>query len=247
MTDAGGGRAMNDRRRWFHPSSLLAWMEAAGLNLLYPPRCVNCGAELAENHGHLLLCAACCQSLAPPADICCRRCGAIGPVDNTGEEPAEGCRLCGKTRLQFDAVVSLGLYRGRLADAVLRMKRPVGETLALAMGRMLAERRRQQLADLNVDLIVPVPMHWSRRLGRGANSPEVLAQSCAVNCTCPSVRCWRGDVTRLNKKSCCPRPALPMCAGRFGCGTGVVWPAGEFCWSTTCSPPGRLAAPRPPS
>jgi ComF family protein len=29
------------------------------------------------------------------------------------------------------------------------------------------------------DLIVPIPMHWSRRLSRGANSPELLARELA--------------------------------------------------------------------
>ena len=56
------------------------------------------------------------------------------------------------------------------------MKRPAGEQLTLAVGRLLAERRGAQLAQLRPDLIVPVPMHWWRRLVRGFNSAELLAQ-----------------------------------------------------------------------
>lgn len=55
------------------------------------------------------------------------------------------------------------------------MKRPSQESLSAAMGRLLALRRRSQLAGLRADLIVPVPMFWSRRLGRGTNSPDIMA------------------------------------------------------------------------
>lgn len=62
---------------------------------------------------------------------------------------------------------------------MLRMKRPRGQPLSAAMARLLALRRGPQLAELGADLIVPVPMHWARRLGRGVNGPETLAECLA--------------------------------------------------------------------
>jgi ComF family protein len=176
-----------------HPSSLIprpssviprlaslrpnwAALKAAGVDLLFPPRCVNCGEELAEHHDNVGLCDACCRLLAPQADICCRRCGAVGSVGGiVRESSAERCPLCRTTSLRFDTVIALGLYDGPLQQAVLRTKLPQGDSLAAAIGRLLAERRRQELRNLRADLIVPIPMHWSRRLRRGTNSPEILA------------------------------------------------------------------------
>jgi ComF family protein len=193
----------------------LAALKAAGLDLLFPPRCVQCGAELAENHGHVLLCDECCRLLAPEADICCRRCGAIGAISAAGGEPADGCSLCRKTPLQFDTVVALGLYEGHLQQAVLRMKSPAGESLAAAMGRLLAQRRRRQLADLHAELIVPLPMHWGRRFRRGTNSPEIVAQSLRSELGVPLRQLLSQRRKTLEQKELPPRSRFSNVRGAF--------------------------------
>jgi len=55
------------------------------------------------------------------------------------------------------------------------MKQPQHESLALAMGRLLAQKRFSELSGLGADMIVPVPMYWTRRLRRGTNSAELVA------------------------------------------------------------------------
>ena len=43
------------------------------------------------------------------------------------------------------------------------------------MGRLLAQRRRDRLLELQADVVIPIPMFWARWLHRGTNNPEVLA------------------------------------------------------------------------
>jgi ComF family protein len=99
-------------------------------------------------------------------------------------------------------VRAVGFYSGRLQEVVLRMKKAAQEPLTLAMGGLLAEHVRdlQAVAPAMVeegssgeprgprspaalasvaDLIVPVPMHWSRRWSRGVNQAGLLAESLA--------------------------------------------------------------------
>ena len=147
---------------------------AGGLNLLFPPRCACCNADLSQRHDGLHLCADCRRQLGPVAWPCCRRCGAAGAADH---DPPERCLLCRDTPLRFDTVIPLGAYRDQLRDVVLRMKRNSHESLSAAMGRLLTLRRMDRLTSLKADLIVPVPMFWTRRLRRGTNSPEILAAS----------------------------------------------------------------------
>jgi ComF family protein len=82
---------------------------------------------------------------------------------------------CHGTPLRFDAVVALGAYRDDLRQAVLRMKQPEGDPLSGAVARLLWLRRGEELTRFAADLIVPIPMHWARRLRRGTNSPERMA------------------------------------------------------------------------
>jgi ComF family protein len=76
----------------------------------------------------------------------------------------------------MDAVLSLGMYEGALRRAVLRMKRPWGETLAMAISHSLFDAVGEQLVKLASDVVAPIPMHWTRRLFRGTNGPEIVAE-----------------------------------------------------------------------
>jgi len=143
-----------------------------GLDLLFPPRCACCRAELSDDRDDILLCDDCRLLLGPESGPWCGRCGAIGAA----EDSQGGCLLCRDTPLRFDAVIPLGVYQYRLLAAVLRTKSTAGESLAVALGRLLAQRRGPQLAALGAELIVPIPMHWTRRLRRGINGPDILAQ-----------------------------------------------------------------------
>jgi ComF family protein len=51
--------------------------------------------------------------------------------------------------------------------------------LTLALGRLLADRLDARPDWVEPDLIVPVPMHWTRRLLRGVNGPDLLAEAVA--------------------------------------------------------------------
>ncbi len=150
----------------------LVGLAAPCSRLLFPPRCALCDADLTMARGDVPLCDDCRALLGPEVWPCCPRCGAAGPNKDT----AEDCGLCRETPLQFDTVIPLGAYKGELRNVVLRMKRPHHESLAAAMGVFLAVRRRAQLVNLRPDIVVPVPMYWTRRVRRGVNSPEILAK-----------------------------------------------------------------------
>jgi ComF family protein len=72
--------------------------------------------------------------------------------------------------------VAVGVYRDELQQAVLAMKRVPYEPLTYSLGLLLAAELAVHLADERVDVIVPVPMHWWRRLSRGTFPAQLLAQ-----------------------------------------------------------------------
>jgi len=76
------------------------------------------------------------------------------------------------------------------------MKRPSGEFLAHAVGRYLGEERSEKLAAVGADVVIPVPMHWTRRLQRGTNSADILAGCLRAKLGVPV---WRRRVVRRRK------------------------------------------------
>jgi ComF family protein len=161
-----------------------------GLDLLLPPQCVGCRAELADSKGGILLCTACIKAIVPTDWSRCRRCAATTP------RPVDTCPWCRRHDLRFDAVAPLGRYGGELREMVLRMKRPGGDPLSAALGSLLSELRREELLIDAPDLVVPVPMHWRRRLLRGTNNTDLLAQALAS--MSPEMRVCQALVRKRN-------------------------------------------------
>ena len=179
----------------------ISGLAMAGRNLLLPPRCAYCDRELHEEDGDWPLCVDCLARLGPETWHGCRRCG--GEVLDCGFLP-ERCLLCRNTPLKFDAAVTLGSYHAGLRDVVLRMKRPSHDGLTIAMGRVLFRRRGEQLREHRADMVVPIPMFWRRRLGRGINSPDVLARCLGRSLGVPV----RRDVL-IRRRNTLPQADLP--------------------------------------
>ncbi len=91
--------------------------------------------------------------------------------------------------------MALGIYRGALRDAVIRMKRSAAQPLTLSMGFLLSEKLRDRLSDVRPDLLAPVPCHWLKRLMRGINGPDLLVEAMAASLGIPTatdlLRCRR--------------------------------------------------------
>ena len=143
----------------------------ASVDLVYPPQCVFCARPL-ERSVDIALCEECRNHLAPAGVVQCQRCAAtINPM-----ELGDDCVRCRNERYRFNRVLALSRYSGTLRDAVLQMKRSHAEPLMMAMGRLLAERFGDELRLLQHDVALPIPMHWTRRIVRGTNSPELIGQ-----------------------------------------------------------------------
>jgi ComF family protein len=151
-------------------------------DLLFPPRCVCCGEDLTDPRQEWHLCGSCLAKFLPATWHGCNRCG--GEIADAGAG-SDGCESCRHANLRFDSVIPLGGYHLGLREAVVQMKRPSHDALSVAIGRLLVERQRERLAEFRADVIVPVPMYWGRRLGRGKNSPELLASCLAKSLGVP--------------------------------------------------------------
>jgi ComF family protein len=152
------------------PGRLQTW-QSATVDLLFPPECAVCASALTPEADGAAVCQRCRRQLCDECTLC-DRCGARLPAD---AGPLVNCAHCKGRRFAFETVVPLGRYQGPMREAVLTMKHANSLPLSTAMGNLLANFRAERLASLRVDAVVPIPMHWRRRLWRGVNSPEVLA------------------------------------------------------------------------
>ncbi|HEX4963638.1 MAG TPA: ComF family protein [Thermoanaerobaculia bacterium] len=149
------------------------------VHALLPAPCLGCGQPLPARGSALGLCAACRAALSRLPAQACAVCAL--PLRAAYALPA-GYR-CGNCRQEppaFDRLLALWTYLPPL-DAVvqaLKFRRLdyLGRHLAVALAAELGSRLGETAG---FDRVVPVPLHWRRRLARGYNQAERIARPLA--------------------------------------------------------------------
>lgn len=154
------------------------------LHLVYPNACWVCLAPIEP--GAPSLCTRCDQAIGYDPHASCPRCAStVGPYTSS----KDGCTHCKGERFHFDRVFRLGLYDGVLREVILRVKYSKDEGLAEVVGNLWARQlptRLSEAPDVEApDVVVPVPLHWSRKWSRGFNQSDVLARALAAGLRVP--------------------------------------------------------------
>lgn len=117
------------------------------------------------------------------ADHFCIRCRtpflSEKPLDHEGV-----CRRCRSGLTGYDYAYSYGFYEGTLRKMIHHFKYAGVEVLSGPLGELMVQALP---LDLQVDVIVPVPLHWRRRLWRGFNQCELLARPLESRLSVPVV------------------------------------------------------------
>ena len=149
--------------------SLLIHLHHLSFRLL-PGVCQLCGSASGQP---LEICNACERYL--PRIICpCPRCGLPKPDDNWQE-------VCGQCLIKppaFNACIAPFSYQ----DSIRQLHHRFKFKRDMAAGQLLSGLlvRAIQLSGSQPDLLVPVPLHWRRRLQRGFNQSDSI---------CSALRC----------------------------------------------------------
>jgi predicted amidophosphoribosyltransferase len=143
----------------------------AALNLLLPPQCLTCDAEVESQGG---FCPDCFVMAHLISDPCCTRCGA--PFAYAAQAGPEGqCPRCAADPPPWGRARAALAYDAFSRRAILPLKHADRTDLATALAPMMLRAGRGLLAD--ADLLVPVPLHRSRLFARRYNQSALLARA----------------------------------------------------------------------
>jgi competence protein ComFC len=164
------------------------------LDVIYPPRCLVCGAWLESG----ALCDICVSGFAPLTPPFCTRCGVPIAADSKVCQPCEA-----GAEPPYDWSQALGQYNGTLRQAIHRLKYDGKTALARPLGTLLAHSLSASpsplLIDpissqpLKIDVVLPIPLHPARLRQRGFNQAERIAFFMAQE------RGWQLDSTSLRR------------------------------------------------
>ena len=96
--------------------------------------------------------------------------------------------MCRNGFTEFDAAYSFGAYEGKLRDIIHLLKYQRIEPLAKPLANLLIKALP---LDQRFDCVVPMPLHWLRKMLRGFNQAEVIARPVADYMSIPLVKALR--------------------------------------------------------
>lgn len=138
-------------------------------DLLYPPRCVLCDRLLDRNSS--MVCAACRPKLRVITGPRCYRCGR--PLEHAADQYCAGCGI--HPRL-FSRGFAPFVYDGAVRDAIVRLKYSHRAEYARFFGKAMSVFGKEFLRETAPQAIAAVPIHRERRIRRGYNQAELLAE-----------------------------------------------------------------------
>jgi ComF family protein len=150
-------------------SARLRQIGRAVVDGVLPPRCLACGETVDEPDA---LCGRCWSGITFFAPPWCAGCGLPFP-----HPMGEGalCGACARERRSWDRARAVLRYDKSSRRLVLGLKHGDRTHLASAFGRWMHRTGTEVLAD--ADLLVPVPLHWTRLFQRRYNQAALLAQA----------------------------------------------------------------------
>ena len=157
------------------PRRTLTWPWRIGqglIDLVYPPSCLMCSAALGEEGG---LCPRCWRAAPFIERPYCQRLGTPFPFDHGGDLLSPQAIAHPPVFAKARAVAR---YDGPARALVHGLKYSDRHDLVRPMAAWMARAGAELLAE--ADLLVPVPLHWTRLWRRRFNQAVLLADAIAA-------------------------------------------------------------------
>jgi len=143
---------------------------SSGIELVCPFPCLSCGVELAENKN--LFCGKCLSEFSVIAPPRCPGCG--GTLDGI----LEFCTKCMEfEKRPWDGAFALFNLCGAGQKLVYAFKFYGRPELARPFADLASGLLKNE--DLDINMIIPVPLHWSRCFTRGYNQSVLFCEELA--------------------------------------------------------------------
>ncbi len=136
---------------------------------ILPPRCLACGVTVGEPNS---LCGPCWSGITFFAPPWCGRCG-LPFAHSIGDDAV--CADCARQQRSWDRARAVLRYDKHSRRLVIALKHADHTHLAGALGRWMHRAGSDLLA--GADLLVPVPLHWTRLFQRRYNQAALLAHA----------------------------------------------------------------------
>lgn len=138
------------------------------IDIIYPRRCPLCGKIITKKQG--LACEVCYKELRYIEEPRCKCCSK-----QLNQEEKEYCYDCSRKEFSYDSGIALWNYTSVLKKSISDFKYHNRKEYSKFYGQEAIKSCGELLRELQLDALIPVPVHWTRYIERGYNQAEVIA------------------------------------------------------------------------
>jgi len=183
------------------------------LNFFFPARCKICLHPL-RSYQEKYVCDRCFSQIEI-VSCYCQKCGLpLSPSFAEVENPL--CKDCQKRRRQFHLARSATPFFGSIRECIHLFKYSKKMGLSKPLGDLMLKALFSFWPDLEIDLILPVPLHPDKEDSRGFNQAHLLSKQISKGLNLPVVR---GNLQRIvntaSQTSLSPKERLKNVKGAF--------------------------------
>lgn len=139
------------------------------VSMLYPPRCLTCGAVVDSDFG---LCGTCWRDTSFIGGAICDACGVPLPGSESADTPH--CDRCMQAPRPWEQGRAALVYRDNGRKLVLALKHGDRQEIAKPAALWMAGVVRSLLSQDT--LVAPIPLHWLRLIKRRYNQSALLGK-----------------------------------------------------------------------
>lgn len=152
------------------------------IDFIYPRHCYSCDNVINNEH-EIYLCDECQSQIRIGEKNRCARCGlALGTYQSVSNS---GCISCKNVKLWFDAVYCIAEYDGVIRKLIHVFKYGRKEGLNIPLSNIIIEGFKGCCVIDDIDLVVPVPLFWKKRIKRSFNQSALIAKRLAKHYSIP--------------------------------------------------------------
>ncbi|OGS37743.1 MAG: hypothetical protein A2293_05085 [Elusimicrobia bacterium RIFOXYB2_FULL_49_7] len=140
------------------------------LHFFFPITCEACGCGLPADD-YYRVCQSCREKIRFISGLYCRRCGI--PLPDGGQH-CYHCRQ--KSSFPYEFLRAATVYEGAVAGLIYQLKYRHKDYLKRFLAKLLTDALNQYPELAEADMVIPVPLHWTRKFNRGYNQSALLAE-----------------------------------------------------------------------
>lgn len=167
-----GTRFLTARKVFLPVCKMIFIIYHRAVELLYPPCCPFCDQVLHQQEKKRGICILCQKELVYITENHCMKCGK-----QLYEERQEYCFDCSRRAHAYDGARAIFSYQGKTKASLYRFKMANRRMYATVYAREIYRLLGLWLDSLEVDYLIPIPMHWKKERKRGYNQAAILANA----------------------------------------------------------------------